>query len=95
MSCSIKLPLENGYTMYSKNNCKFCSLAKKYFDDIFVDVEIINTENYDRDEFVSIIKKNILKSCPNLPNDFKLTYPIIFKDNKYIGGFTDLIKNTI
>ena len=76
-------PLNNIYTIYTKSNCKYCILAK----------ELLNNENFtviDCDKYIDIDKDNFLNFIKSLTNiDYK-TFPIIFFDKKFIGGYSNL-----
>jgi glutaredoxin len=69
------------YSIFSKSDCIFCERAKKLLEKNQLSYhEYI----YDRD----FNKKDLEKI---VPNGKKLTVPQIFKDDIYIGGYTDLI----
>lgn len=87
------IPYDKGITIYTKTNCPYCKKAlelinKKYKKE---DIEVIDVlENYikedtyekDKQSFLTFIKKHTKK-------DYE-TFPMIFIDGKFIGGFDDL-----
>jgi glutaredoxin len=77
-------PLEIGFTIYSKNGCSYCTKVKAllmekeiFFLDVNCDEYLINN----REEFLSFIKE--------IANKEHRTFPMVFKDGKFIGGFTE------
>ena len=80
-----KSPLNNGYTIYSKSGCTYCDKAKLLLkDEVMI---VISCDEYLIDskdkflEFISSIAKKEYKS-----------FPMIFKDANFIGGYSDLLK---
>lgn len=81
---SFPTPSESGYTIYSKSGCRYCEKAKKILTDY--DFSIYMCDSYlrnDREGFLDFIKQKAGKEHE--------TFPIIFKDSKYIGGYSDLL----
>lgn len=74
-------PSNEGYTIYSKSGCPFCDKAKILLTDEIVSV--INCDPYLINEFLEFIKELTEK-------DHK-SFPIIFRDAKFIGGYSDLL----
>lgn len=71
--------------IYGTNKCFYCRLAKELCKKnkiryTFYDINTIENKN----------KLIILKKQKIIPN--KVSIPIIFKNNKYIGGFSELEK---
>lgn len=77
-------PIEKGFTVYTKNGCHYCDKLKNLLikeDFFFYEV---NCDNYlieERDNFLSFIKNKIGKSYT--------TFPIVFYDGEFIGGYTE------
>ena len=65
-------------TVYSKDECIFCELTKKYLQARGIDHIIIDDKNYEKKE---LINKTGSRS-----------FPQIFVKEKYIGGYEDLKK---
>ena len=77
-------PLEIGFTIYSKSGCSYCTDVKKLLLDkqiFFVDVDCDKYLIEDKERFLSFIKEKANKD--------HRTFPIVFKDGKFIGGFTE------
>ena len=77
-------PLESGFTIYSKSGCSYCTKVKKLLLDkqiFFVDISCDEYLIEDKESFLSFIKETANK-------DHK-TFPIVFNDAKFIGGFTE------
>jgi glutaredoxin len=74
-------------TIYAKNNCKWCALAKELVESRNLPYQYLNTEE----------DVNHILSLMELKPDTK-TLPQIWWDDRYIGGYTDFateIENTI
>ena len=67
-------------TLYSKNLCGYCTMAKSWLNNKNVVYEEINIDE-------TGIREKFMKDYPNLRS-----MPQIFIDNKNIGGYRELIK---
>ena len=80
-------PLETGFTIYSKSNCSYCTkvknllLGKQIF---FLDISCDEFLMKDKEQFLLFIKEKAKKEYR--------TFPMVFKDGKFIGGFDDTQK---
>ena len=77
--CVIPFKSEKIWTIYTKENCKYCRWAKNYM-------------TYHKFNFV--VKKENIREVFNVQEDQKITYPQILYGNKRIGGFSELIEFT-
>ncbi len=78
------IPLESGFTIYSKSGCSNCTKVKKLLLDkqsFFVDISCDEYLLEDKEEFLSFIKEKANKECR--------IFPMVFKDRKFIGGFAE------
>jgi glutaredoxin len=76
-------PSQKGFTIYSKSGCQFCIKVKNLLKQKNFLYNEINCDDYlidDKDNFLLYIENLIGKS-------YKM-FPIIFYDEKFIGGFT-------
>lgn len=74
-----------GYTIYTKSNCIYCTKAKEFFDNK-KDIDlIINCDGY-----ISKNKEAFLAFIKNKAGREYRTFPMIFHDGKFVGGFTEL-----
>lgn len=64
------------FKVYSKENCRFCSEAKSLLQVRGEDFEVVDSFDVEQ------MKKET----------YHYTYPFIFKDNVFLGGFTELRK---
>ena len=81
---SIFEPLDTGFTIYSKSGCFYCTKVKKLLFDkniFFLDVSC--------DEFLLEDKEGFLLFIKERANKEYRTFPIVFYDGKFIGGFTE------
>lgn len=82
----MNLPQENGYTIYSKQDCTFCIKAKKLLDDdkhtyttIYCDDILLNK----RIEFLNFMAQYTSQK----------TFPFIFYNETFIGGYQELLEH--
>jgi glutaredoxin len=77
-------PLGSGFTIYSKSDCSFCTKVKKLLMEkeiFFLDVQCDDYLKEDKEGFILFMKK--------IANKDHRTFPMVFKDGKFIGGFSD------
>ena len=77
-------PSDKGFTIYSKSGCPYCIKAKTLLNGetltvIDCDPYLINT----KDAFLEFIKE--------LSNKDHKTFPMIFKNDTFIGGYSNLL----
>ncbi len=81
-------PQENKYTIYTKSGCTYCTKAKKLLvnEDNNNNLQMIDCDEYlieNKDEFL-----NFIQNITNNPTH--KSFPIIFHNKKYIGGYIEL-----
>ena len=77
-------PLEKGFTIYSKSGCSNCTKVKKLLLDkqtFFLDVSCDEYLLEDKEAFLLFIKERSNK-------EYK-TFPMVFNDGKFVGGFAE------
>lgn len=74
-------PAAVGYTVYTKSNCSACEATKNTIPEALY----INCDSYldDPDEFLDFVW-----SLPEA--DTVKSFPMIFKDGKYFGGYKEI-----
>jgi glutaredoxin len=80
----IQEPSDKCFTIYSKSNCKYCVLVKSLLDENKIPFIEINCDEYliqDKQVFLDFIREKANR-------DFK-TFPMVFCDGKFIGGFVE------
>ena len=80
-------PFEKGFTIYSKSGCSYCIKVKKLLLEkaiFFVDISCDEFLIEDKEQFLLFIKERAKK-------DYR-TFPMVFKDAEFIGGFDDTQK---
>ncbi len=80
----IEKPSQTGFTAYCKSNCSYCVKVKQLLSDNKIFYVEINCDDYlveDKEAFLSFIK--------NVTGIDHRTFPMVFTDGKFIGGFTD------
>lgn len=76
-------PSKNGFTIYSKSGCHNCTLAKKLIRENHFFLTEVNCDEYileDKEAFLNFIEVKAEKSYK--------TFPMVFYEEKFIGGFT-------
>jgi glutaredoxin len=79
------LPLTNGFTIYSKSGCPNCTNVKKLLQDNKIEYYVIDCDDYlieNRDNFLEFMK--------NITETEIKTFPVIFLDGKFLGGFKEV-----
>ena len=66
--------------MYTKDNCKYCSMVKE----LIPDATYINSEPFLLDK-----KEEFLIFIQGLAAKPYRTFPMVFYNNKFVGGFTE------
>jgi glutaredoxin len=87
MSVQFKIPNDKGFSIYTKTSCIFCTKVKELLDKNKIEYTIINCDIYledHKDIFLEYVKTIIGKEYR--------TFPMVFLDGKFIGGFTDTEK---
>lgn len=77
-------PNQNGYTIFTKNACPFCIMVKNLLKDE-------NPQINDCDEYLFSpqTKERFLQYIQTLTGKSHRTFPMVFKDGDFIGGYTD------
>lgn len=81
-------PHLSGFTIYSKSGCHNCSKIKKLLTEkhlFFLEVQCDEYLIEDKDNFLSFIENKIGKSYK--------TFPIIFYDGKFVGGYNEAVEH--
>lgn len=74
------------YTIYTKDGCPYCKNTK--------DLLKLNKKKFKEIKVTDKNKEIIYKKIDTKTNNYRY-FPIIFKKNKFIGGFSDLDKNNL
>jgi glutaredoxin len=80
----IEEPLKTGFTVYSKSGCPNCTKVKKLLIEKKLFFVEINCDDYiieDKEKFLLFIKERVNK-------EYK-TFPMVFNDGNFVGGFTE------
>jgi glutaredoxin len=84
-------PTKNGFFVYSKSNCVFCTHVRhaiiKFVGDKEIEYLTINCDKYlqeSRDKFIEFAKYLTRKD--------KITFPMVFFNGKFIGGCDDTLR---
>ena len=71
------------YIVYSKDDCPWCSKAKTLLSNLGYEYQEKKLNiDFSKDDLKAILGENV-----------KLTLPQVYHDDKYIGGFEDLVKH--
>ncbi len=76
---------KEGFTIYTKSNCHYCDKIK----DLIPNGYYINCDEYldDPDEFLDFLD--------TITNERPTKFPMVFKDKKYIGGYSKVAETQI
>ena len=80
-------PSLKGFTVYTKHDCKFCIMIKEFFNEKSINFQVINCDDYLKEN-----KESFLLFIKNKANKEWNTFPIVFYNDIFIGGFTDTLK---
>lgn len=93
-------PLTKGFTIYSKSGCINCLKVKQLLKEKNQEKEESNEKEeskqdeiliIDCDEYLIENKENFLFFIRNISNNDVKSFPIIFNDGKFIGGYKETI----
>jgi len=71
---------KNGYSIYTKSNCKYCRTVKK----LIPNAHIISTDKY-----LDTNRENFLVFMDELTSKTHRTFPMVFLNKRFIGGYTE------
>ena len=77
-------PLTSGFTIYSKSGCHNCTKFKKLLKEnnlFFLEIQCDDYLIEEKERFLSFIENKIGKSW--------VTFPMVFNDGKFIGGYIE------
>ena len=83
----INYPNSLGYSVYTKNNCPFCDKVKQLLENdniLIIPCDDFLKNKNDKEEFL-----NFIESITKIKHK---TFPMVFFDGKFIGGFTETKK---
>jgi glutaredoxin len=75
-------PNNKGFTIYSKSGCQYCLLVKKLIKETHFFIKEINCDDYLLDR-----KDDFLQFIENISQSKQKTFPMIFFEGKFIGGY--------
>jgi glutaredoxin len=91
-------PKDDEYTIYSKSGCPNCMKSKELLKENNLTYSVINCDEYlleCKEEFLNFIKTIATANTNTIIN----TFPIIFNNRIFVGGFkelqTNIQKNTL
>ncbi len=79
--------VDNTFVIYSKDECRFCELAKQLLIDEGYNYEIVMCDNWlaeDREGFLKRMEDRI-------GFEYK-TFPMVFYQGNFVGGYKELVK---
>ena len=77
-------PYPNSYTVYSKHGCHYCIKAKVLLSNLNPKSYVIECDDYLQDN-----KEDFLKFINDYTGREYRTFPMIFHNGKFIGGYTE------
>jgi glutaredoxin len=85
MSLQIQQPSEYGFTIYTRENCVYCTKAKDLLKE--ESNVIISCDEYLKEDRTSFINYMDL-----LTKKEHRTFPMVFHNGTFIGGYTETLK---
>jgi glutaredoxin len=83
-------PTYDGYTIYSKSNCPFCVKIKDFLEREKCKMVIV-----DCDELLKNNRDEFLKEMKDYTKVEWKTFPYVFLDGNFIGGYQDTINKMV
>ena len=87
MNMNIPHPANRSYTIYSKSGCIYCTKAKELLQNEHIPPLVVNCDEFlleNKEEFLNQMKKLIGR-------EYK-TFPMIFKNGIFLGGYMETKK---
>ena len=82
-----ELPSEDKFTIYSKSGCINCRKVKDLLKNNNLEYEIVDCDDYlleDKDNFLLFIQSYSVSNWKS--------FPMVFHDGKFIGGYDETVK---
>ena len=82
-----ELPSEQKFTIYSKSGCINCRKVKDLLKNNNLEYEIVDCDDYlleDKDNFLLFIQSYSVSNWKS--------FPMVFHDGKFIGGYDETVK---
>jgi glutaredoxin len=83
------------FIIYTKKSCQFCNDLKQVLinkNKSFQEIDIYEINSLQTIPFEYHNKDTFFKKLNELLNKEWKTFPVVFKDNQFIGGYTDTIQ---
>ncbi len=90
MESNIVKPFKEGFTIYSKNKCKYCDLSKVLLEKENKPFKVINCEPYLEDDDVLETFLDVIEEIAGKPVS---KFPMVFNNGLFIGGYKELKEN--
>ena len=87
MNMNFPHPASNSYTIYSKSGCIYCTKAKELLQNEHIPPLFVNCDKFlleNKEEFLNHMK-------PLIGREYR-TFPMIFKNGIFVGGYTETKK---
>ena len=78
-----KLPNSTGFTVYTKNDCYYCTITKELLNKYFETADIIPCDDYLVNDK---LKQTFISIMNSLTKDKFKTFPVVFYNGEFIGG---------
>ena len=84
---NIPRPTHNSYTIYTKSGCGYCTKAKELLQNEHPQPLVVNCDGY-----LAHNKREFLNQMQTLIGREYRTFPMIFKNGIFVGGYTETKK---
>lgn len=77
------VPQSTGFTVYTKTDCSYCAKVKLLLETLEYPYTAVNCDEYlaEKEKFLTFIQ--------GIAGKEHKTFPIVFFDGQYIGGYDD------
>ena len=86
---NLNYPIQEGWTVYAKSDCVYCDKVKDLLHQLNEVLNIIDCDDVLKPRYV---KLQFLEHMKKLIGSEYKTFPMVFKDNQFIGGFNEVEK---
>jgi glutaredoxin len=88
---NVPAPIKNGFTLYSKEKCPYCVKADKLLEKITFKMEDVNIKKVMCDKWLDDPEKKerFLSKINQWAEKEWKTFPMIFYNGTFLGGYND------
>lgn len=87
-------PMTDRYTIYTRSGCSYCTMAIELLKNETPQIDEVCCDEYITDTVLpkNIAKYNFFQFIQNITGVKHQTFPVVFYKGKFIGGYTETLK---